>query len=262
MRIADPNTRVLILHDIVFRCIPALLRSILVRTVRTKYNATVSGVWLLKNEHRVVPKLSRFQRDMIKYKNISHWDTSLQCKILLYSDLHLLAERIPTSDRCKLLSPRKLLLATDSSSWVELLDSRTHCFRNGATRSQPTLIIQEGSRSFINYVLLLHTTILAKERSVLLELSDPVVPLSRVHNKVLNNLTIYFCSQEWDAVKQMRDIRNQYAHRPNEKVSAEELNKVAYKMSGIVQSLNLEPCKNSRFNTCFCNPTSCFLCPC
>ena len=106
------SKRILMLHSIVFRCIPDAFRKILVSKTQDKFGVIFNGSWLLKN----VSGLPRYQSKIIKHKDISEWDASLLCKILLHTELHLLTEQIPSSDYI-ILSPSVLEITNESTAW-------------------------------------------------------------------------------------------------------------------------------------------------
>lgn len=226
------------LHDIVFRCIPVSLRNILIKRIQSKLGITFSGLWVLKNEHHIIPRLARFQREMIQYKHISKWDTSLLCKILLYSDLHLLAEWIPPSDYT-VLTPSEIVIT--NYNIISSLNTLGYIERNFQW------VIVQG-RSSTRFVRVKCATICADKRILQLKLSDRVL-LPMVQDT--HYWQIYICSHQWNAVRQLGIIRNQYTHRPNEKVSTVELAKVINEMNNALNSLNIPPCQNTRGCICY-----------
>ena len=224
----DASIRILMLHYIVFRCIPVALRNVLVSKARDKFGITLSGSWLLKN----VSGLPRFQHKTIRYKHVSKWDASLLCKILLYSNLHLLTEQIPPSDY-KILSPNVLEITNESTAWKTCLTDKDF----------QTVIVQQkfGSTRLVavDYATMFTDTTLK------LKLSQRIlVPTFRFGQ-------IHVCSQQWIAVREMGVIRNQHAHRPNEKVSMAELVDVTNKMNNALKLLNITPCENVKKCICF-----------
>ena len=236
MRMSDPDARVLLLHNIVFRCIPATLRVVLTTRTRIKFGVTFSGLWLLQNEHRVVPKLAKFQREMLQYNNVSRWDTSLLGKILLYSNLCLLAVQIPASNYT-ILSPTELLVTGNS---VPRTTGEECCNE----RLCQKIIIHKRFGS-TRFVAVQHTALTTESKTFLLKLSDrALAPGGLCADR------IYICTKEWDAVRQMSDIRNQHAHRPSEKVTAVELKEVINKMNFALKSLNIQRCQH--INGCIC----------
>ena len=237
--IVDSDARILVLHNIVFRCIPAVLRVVLTTKIKVKFGVTFSGQWLLNNEHRVVPKLARFQQEMMQYNNVSRWDASLLCKILLYSSLYLLAVQVPSSNYI-ILNPNELLVTEGIGNLT--LGQTAGCF---SERHHQKMIIHKRSGS-TRFVTIRHSTVFTESGTFLLTFSDPI--LNRSIRKEDN---IYICSEEWSAVREMGDIRNQHAHRPSEKVTTDELKQVVNKMSTALKSLNIQPCQHT--NRCICS---------
>ena len=227
--------RILLLHYIVFRCIPVVLRKILVCKTQDKFGVIVTGSWLLKN----VSGLQTYQRKIIKHKDISEWDASLLCKILLYSNLHLLTKRIPSTDYM-ILSPSLLKIVNESTAWKVCTIDKDF---------QMIIIVQEkfGSTKFVpvNY-----TIQFTDMRALHLKLSDGLLAPT-LQDTHFHFGQLYLCTKQWSAVREMGDIRNQHAHRPNEKVSVDELASVTNKMNNALKWLNVTPCQSVGECICF-----------
>lgn len=223
----DVSKRILMLHYIVFRCIPVALRSVLVCKTQEKFGIMVSGSWLLKN----VSGLPKFRRK-INHQDISKWDASLLCKVLLYSNLHLLTEQIPSSDYV-ILSPRVLKITNEITAWKVCVIDRD---------IQMIIIVRERFGS--TKVVPVKYTIEFTNMGVLhLRLPDGLlVPAFQ---------QLHLCTKQWSAVREMRDIRNQHAHRSNENVSIDELATVTTKMNNALKWLNVTPCHSIAECICF-----------
>lgn len=229
----DASTRILMLHYIVFRCIPVVLRKILVCKTQEKFGVIVSGSWLLNN----VSGLPRFQRKTIKNKDISRWDASLLCKILLYSNLHLLIEQIPSADYV-ILSPSVLKITNESTAWkVRVID-----------KDSQMIIIAQKKFGSIKFVPVKYTIQSTDMGPLHLKLPDGLL----AHTFQDTHFgQLHLCSKQWSAVREMGDIRNQHAHRPNEKVSVDELASVTDKMNNALKWLNVTPCQSAGECVCF-----------
>ena len=229
----DASNRILMLHYIVFRCIPVLLRKILVRKTQEKFGLTVSGSWLLKN----VSGLPRFQREIMQHKDISRWDVSLLSKVLLYSNLHLLTEQIPSSDYI-ILSPNVLKIIDESMAWKVCVIDRN---------LQMIIIVHEefGSTKFVPVKYTIEFTNMG---ALHLKLSDKLLAPA-FQDSCFGQL--HLCTKQWNAVREMRDIRNNHAHRPNEKVSIDELTTVTNTMNNALKWLNVTPCQSVGGCICF-----------
>ena len=226
----DASKRILTLHYIVFRCIPVVLRKILVCKTQEKFGVIVSGSWLLKN----VSGLPRFQRKTIKHKDISRWDASLLCKILLYSNLHLLTEQIPSADYV-ILSPSVLKITNESTAWkVCVID-----------KDFQMIIIAQKKFGSIKFVPVKYTIQFTDIGTLHLKLPDGLLA------PTLHFGQLHLCTKQWSAVREMGDIRNQHAHRPNEKVSVDELASVKNKMNNALKWLNVKPCQSAGECICF-----------
>ena len=228
----DASKRILMLHYIVFRCIPVALRKILVCKIREKFGVVASGSWLLKN----VSGLPRFQREIIKHEDISKWDVSLLCKILLYSNLCLLTEQIPSSDYV-ILSPSALKIT--SNAWtVPVID-----------RHFKMIVIAQDKFGSTKFVPIKYTIQFTDTGVMHLKLSAGGLSAHAFQDTHFGEL--HLCTKQWNAVREMRDIRNQHAHRPNEKVSADELADVTNKMNSALKWLYVRPCQSVGECICF-----------
>lgn len=189
----------------------------------------VSGSWLLKN----VSGLPRFQRK-INHQDISRWDASLLCKVLLYSNLHLLTKQIPSSDYV-ILSPRVLKI-TNEIAWKLCVIDRD---------VQMIIIVQErfGSTKFVPVKYTIEFTNMG-----ILHLRLPDGLSAPAFQDVQQ---LHLCTKQWSAVREMRDIRNQHAHRSNENVSIDELATVTTKMNNALKWLNVTPCHSIAECICF-----------
>ena len=227
----DASKRILMLHYIVFRCIPVALRKVLVCKTQEKFGIMVSGSWLLKN----VSGLPRFQRKIINHQDVSKWDASLLCKVLLYSNLHLLTEQIPSSDYI-ILSPSVLKIMNEITAWKVCVIDRD---------IQMIIIVQEkfGSTKFVPVKYAIEFTNMGVLHLKLPDgLSAPAFQDVR---------QLHLCTKQWSAVREMRNIRNQHAHRSNENVSTDELATVTTKMNNALKWLNVTPCQGIAECICF-----------
>jgi hypothetical protein len=206
------------------------LRKTLVCKTQEKFGTTVSGLWLLKN----VSGLPRFQHSMINYQDISRWDASLLCKVLLYSNLHLLTEQIPSSDFV-ILSSRVLKITNEITAWKICVIDRDF-----------QMIINTAQEKFTKIVPVKYTIEFTNMGALHLKLPDG---LSAPAFQDVRQL--HLCTKQWSAVREMRDIRNQHAHRPNEMVSTDELATVTNKMNNALKWLNITPCQNIGECICF-----------
>lgn len=229
----NASKRILMLHYIVFRCIPVALRKILVCKIQEKFDVAASSSWILKN----VSGLPRFQREIIKHKDISRWDVSLLCKILLYSNLRLLTEQIPSSDYV-ILSPSALKVTNETTAWtIPVID-----------RDFKMIAIVQDKFGSTKFVPIKYTIQFTDTGAVHLKLSGG---LSAHAFQDTRFGELHLCTKQWSAVREMRDIRNQHAHRPNEKVSADELAAVTNKMNSALKWLYVRPCQSVGECICF-----------
>lgn len=226
----NASKRILMLHSIVFRCIPDILRKTLVSKTREKFGVIFSGSWLLKN----VSGLPRYQYEIIRHKDISKWDTSLLCNLLLYSNLHLLTEQIPSSDYI-ILSPSELEITNKSTAWKVCATDKIIIVRKrfGSTKLVPVK----------------YTILFTDMRALHLKLSNGLlVP-------IFQDTRIHLCTKQWSTVREMGNIRNQYAHRYKEKVSVDELLIATNKMKNALKWLGASPCQS--VGECICFKSQC-----
>ena len=156
-------------------------------------------------------KLFSDQEDLLKRGNISKWDITLLCHVLQFSSICLLAKKVETT--CKALQNAYEVIATGSFDFTKCL------------KKDDKIILSVKSGPFCSTV--------TKVENNRFYISDCVT-------KTLTGAVLYIKDPEYDAVDQLRVLRNkQFAHLAAAKISKTDLDEVIKEVESAYSKLEV-----------------------
>jgi len=207
--------------------VPQMLRTVF----KSKYNESGYGKWnddqksgdnLLKIDSWSKGLFSE-QETLLKKGNTSEWDLTLLTHVLLYSSMCLLAKRV-VGTRCIVTVESDKIQATDSS--FDFIATNT------LKKGDGIILYFTDNGSFCYRVEQVEVTQFVIDSGFKLP--------KRVKKNQLQNVELYIKLKSWEAVDQLRIIRNKcYGHRKTTEVTKEDLDTVIDDVKSCYEKLDV-----------------------